>query len=288
MKMTAAKLRKVRKKIRHGCSYILLSVIGIIFIYPLLFMFFASFKSNAEIMGSMSLLPSHISFENYISGWRSAGQYTFGHYIKNTLLITVPVVALTILSSSIVGYGFARFRFKGHKLLFGAMLSTMMLPNAVVIVPRYILFNKFGWLNTYIPFYAPAMLACSSFFIFSMVQFIRGIPRSLDDAAFVDGCSTLGIFIRIILPLSKPCLTSMAVFQFIWSWNDYFNPLIFINSVSKYNVMQGLKLGMDATSGIIWGPIMAMSAISIIPCVIIFFCSQKYFAEGIATSGIKG
>lgn len=286
--MTAAKWRKVRKKIRYGSSYILLSIIGIIFIYPLLFMLSASFKSNAEIMGSMNLIPNHISFENYISGWKSAGQYTFGHYIKNTLLITIPVVALTILSSSIVGYGFARFRFKGHKLLFGAMLSTMMLPNAVVIVPRYILFNKFGWLNTYIPFYAPAMLACSSFFIFSMVQFIRGIPRSLDDAAFVDGCSTFGIFIRIILPLSKPCLTSMAVFQFIWSWNDYFNPLIFINSVSKYNVMQGLKLGMDATSGIIWGPIMAMSTISIIPCVIIFFCSQKNFAEGIATSGIKG
>ena len=193
-----------------------------------------------------------------------------------------------MISSSLVAYGFARFKFKGYGLLFGAMLSTMMLPNAVVIVPRYIMFRQMGWLNTYVPFYALSLFACYPFFIFSMVQFIRGIPKDIDESAFMDGCSTFGIFVYMILPLAKPCLFSMAIFQFIWTWNDYFNPLIFINSVNKYTVMQGLRMCMDSSSGISWGPIMALSLIAILPCVIIFFAAQKYFVEGVATTGLKG
>lgn len=286
--MIGIKQRRYRKKIIKFFSYAVLIAVGIIFTYPLAFMLSASFKNNAEIMANGNMIPEKISFENYITGWRGAGQYSFGNYMKNSFLIAIPVIFLTIISSSVVGYGFARFRFKGHKFLFGAMLSTMMLPNAVIIVPRYILFNKFGWLDTYLPFYMPAALAGSSFFIFSMVQFIRGIPRSLDEAAFVDGCSSFGIFWRIILPLSKPCMASMAVFQFIWTWNDYFNPLIFINTVKKYTVMQGLRLNMDSSMGISWGPVMAMAAVSTIPCIVVFFCAQKYFVEGISTSGLKG
>lgn len=286
--MIGIKQRRYRKKIIKFFSYAVLIAVGIIFTYPLAFMLSASFKNNAEIMANGNMIPEKISFENYITGWRGAGQYSFGNYMKNSFLIAIPVIFLTIISSSVIGYGFARFRFKGHKFLFGAMLSTMMLPNAVIIVPRYILFNKFGWLDTYLPFYMPAALAGSSFFIFSMVQFIRGIPRSLDEAAFVDGCSSFGIFWRIILPLSKPCMASMAVFQFIWTWNDYFNPLIFINTVKKYTVMQGLRLNMDSSMGISWGPVMAMAAVSTIPCIVVFFCAQKYFVEGISTSGLKG
>ena len=163
-----------------------------------------------------------------------------------------------------------------------------MLPNAVIIIPRYIMFRQLEWLNTYIPFYALALFACYPFFIFSMIQFIRGIPRDIDESAYMDGCSTWGIFVHMILPLSKPCLFSMGIFQFIWTWNDYFNPLIFINSVEKYTVMQGLRMSMDSSSGISWGPIMALSLITILPCVLIFFLAQKYFVECVATTGLKG
>lgn len=279
---------RLRKIVMRILSYAVLTMLGIVFVYPLLFMLSASFKTNQELMTSMSLIPKSISFDSYVSGWKGVGAYTFGHFMKNSAVLVIPVVAFTVMSSSLVAYGFARFRFKGHGFLFGTMLSTMMLPNAVVIVPRYIMFRQLGWLNTYVPFYALSLFACYPFFIFSMVQFIRGIPKDIDESAFMDGCSTFGIFIYMILPLAKPCLFSMAIFQFIWTWNDYFNPLIFINSVNRYTVMQGLRMCMDSSSGISWGPIMALSLIAILPCVIIFFAAQKYFVEGVATTGLKG
>ena len=263
-------------------------MLGYIFVYPLLFMLSASFKSNAELVTSSSLIPKSISLENYIQGWRGVGQYSFGLFLTNSIILVFPIVLFTIISSSVVAYGFARFKFKGHSLLFGAMLSTLMLPNAVLIIPKYIMFRQFGWLNSYKVFYVPVLFACTPFFIFSMIQFIRGIPRSLDESAFIDGCSTFRIFTDIILPLSKPAIFSMGIFQFIWTWNDYFNPMIYINSVKKYNVMQGLRMNMDSSSGISWGPIMALSLITTLPCVVVFFVAQRYFVEGIATTGLKG
>jgi len=280
---------KIRKKtVSKLLSYLFLTLLGLVFIYPLLFMVSASFKTNAELITSMSLIPREISFESYARGWRGVGQNTFGVFLLNSLKLVGPMVLFTILSSSLVGYGFARFRFKGHGFLFGAMLSTLMLPNAVVIIPKYILFRQFAWLDTYNVFYIPALFACYPFFIFSMVQFIRGLPKSIDESAFIDGCTTFRIFTHIILPLSKPAIFSMGIFQFIWTWNDYFNPLIFVNSVKKYTVMQGLRMSMDSSSGISWGPIMAMSFITILPCVLVFFSVQNYFVEGVATTGIKG
>lgn len=282
------KRRSWKKTFHTFLSYALLTFLALVFIYPLLFMLSASFKSNAELMTSTSLIPSSVSLDHYISGWKGVGQYTFGRYLWNSVVIVVPVVLLTVISSSIVGYGFARFQFRGHRFLFAAMISTLMLPNAVLIIPKYIMFRQFGWLNSYRVFYIPVLFACTPFFIFSMIQYVRGIPKSLDESAYMDGCSTWRIFISIILPLSKPALFSMGIFQFIWTWNDYFNPLIYINSVEKYNVMQGLRMSMDSSSGISWGPIMALSIITILPCVLVFFLAQKYFVEGISTTGMKG
>ena len=278
----------VKKSMRRVTSYAFLILLGLLFVYPLLFMVSASFKSNAELMTSSSLIPKSFSVENYIKGWIGVGEYSFGTFLLNSVVLVFPIVIFTIASSTIVGYGFARFKFKGHKLLFGAMLSTLMLPNAVLIIPKYILFRQFGWLNTYKVFYIPVIFACTPFFIFSIVQFIRGIPKSIDESAYMDGCSTFRIFTDIILPLSKPAIFSMAIFQFIWTWNDYFNPMIYINSVKKYNVMQGLRMSMDSSSGISWGPIMALSLITILPCIVVFFLAQRYFVEGIATTGLKG
>lgn len=279
---------KKKKEVRKALSYLVIILLGFVFVFPLLFMISASFKSNAELLTSMSLIPKQITFTNYTVGWKGVGQYSFGIFLLNSIKLVIPIVLLTVISSSVVAYGFARFRFKGRGVLFGAMLSTLMLPNAVLIIPKYIMFHQFGWLNTYNVFYIPVLFACTPFFIFSMVQFIRGIPKSLDESAYIDGCSTFQIYSRIIIPLSRPAIFSMSLFQFIWTWNDYFNPLIYISSVKKYNVMQGLRMNMDSSTGISWGPIMALSLITVLPCVIVFLLAQRYFVEGISTTGLKG
>ena len=163
-----------------------------------------------------------------------------------------------------------------------------MLPNTVLIIPRYSLFNKLGWLNTYLPFYAPAVLACYPFFIFMLIQFMRGIPKELDESAYIDGCSTFQIFTKILLPLMKPALFSAGLFQFLWTYNDFFNSLIYINSVDKYPISLALRTALDADANVQWGQIMAMAFVSVLPLMILFFVAQKYFVEGISTSGLKG
>lgn len=272
----------------RGVQYLLLTLVGILMVYPLIWLFLSSFKPNGEIFGSVSLFPKQIVLDSYVEGWKGSGQFTFGTYLRNSLLLVIPTVVFTLVSSITTAYGFARFRFPGHGLLFGLMISTLMLPNAVLIIPRYILYNKFRWLNSYMPFFMPALAGCYPFFIFMMVQFFRGIPRELDEAAKIDGCNSFGILVNILLPLAKPAVCSAAIFQFVWTWNDFFNSLIYISSVSKYPVSLGLRMSLDTADAAMWNEIFAMSIVSILPCVFLFFAAQKYFVEGIATAGIKG
>lgn len=269
-------------------TYIFLILFGIFMIYPLLWIFSASFKSNNEIFDSLNLIPSKFDGSSYIKGWMGSGQYTFGTFLVNTFELVVPTVFFTIVSSLLVAYGFARFKFPFKKILFLLMISTLMLPGSILIIPRYIIFHKLGWLNTYLPFIVPAVFACGPFFIFMMIQFFRGLPKELEDAAQIDGCNSFTTLVRILLPLCKPAIISMLIFQFIWTWNDFFNSLIFINSVSKYTLSLGLRMAIDATSSINWNQVMAMSVVAMVPCILIFFFCQKYFVEGIATTGLKG
>jgi oligogalacturonide transport system permease protein len=198
-------------------------------------------------------------------------------------------VIFTVFFSAAVAYGFARFQFPLKKVLFALMISTLMLPQAVIIIPRYLIFRNLGWLDSYWPFIVPAIFACYPFFIFMMVQFIRGLPRELDESAVMDGCNPFTTLVRILLPLCKPALFSAAIFQFIWTWNDFFNSLIFINSVKNYTVSLALRMTIDSTGGTVaWNQIMAMSVLAVLPPVLIFFIFQRYFVEGIATTGIKG
>ncbi len=268
--------------------YILLIGLGIIMIYPLLWVLSASFKSNAEIFASTRLLPSSIAFTAFIDGWKATGQYTFGVFLLNTIKMVVPTVLLTIISSTLVAYGFSRFEFPFKKPLFMIMISTLMLPSSILIIPRYLIFRNLGWLNTYLPFIVPAALACYPFFIYMMVQFLRGLPKELEESANLDGCNSFMTLILILLPLCKPAIISMGIFQFIWTWNDFFNSLIYINSVSKYTLPLALNMTIDATTNIQWNQIMAMALIAMLPCVAVFFACQKYFVEGIATAGLKG
>jgi oligogalacturonide transport system permease protein len=280
-------MKGLKKVAKLSIRYIFLILLGYLMIYPLLWMFFAAFKSNAEIFGTTNLLPKSFSLNAFILGWKSIGQYTFTTYFINTFELVVPVVLFTALSSVIIAYGFARFNFTGKRFLFMLMIATIMLPNSVLIIPRYLLFRDFHWLNTYLPFIVPSMFG-GAFFIFLMIQFMRGIPKDLDEAACIDGCGPGRILFLIIVPLCKPAIISVVVFQFLWTWTDFFNPLVYITSVSKYTLSLALKMAIDSQSQIAWNQAMAMSLLSIIPCIILFFAVQKYFIEGVATSGIKG
>lgn len=280
--------RKKNKTVRTALQYLVIAIIGIILLYPIIFMFFASFKSNEEIFGSVKLLPESFSLKYYIEGWKGTGAMTYAKFFLNTFILVIPTTLLTVASCSFVAYGFARFRFPGKKPLFAILIATLMLPNSVIIIPRYVLYNMFGWVDTYMPFYVPALLACYPFFIFMLIQFLRGIPRDLDESAYIDGCGTFRIFVQIHLPLMKSALFSAGLFQFLWTYNDYFNTLVFVNSVSKYPISLALRMSLDSESVVEWGKMMAMAFVAVLPVMILFFAAQKYFVEGIATSGMKG
>lgn len=282
-------MKKIKnKKLKTFIDYLIIVIIGVILLYPIFWMFFATFKTNEEIYGSIKLLPQEFSLKYYIAGWKGTGKITYTQFFLNTFIMVVPTTLLTVASSALVAYGFARFHFPMKKLLFGLLIATLMLPNAVIIIPRYTLYNKFGWVNSYLPFYIQGALACNAFFTYMLIQFFRGLPKELDESAYVDGCGTFRTFVQILLPLMKPALFSAGVFQFLWTYNDYFNSLIFINSVRKYPISLALRMSLDAESVVQWGQVMAMSFLAVLPVILLFFAAQKYFVEGIATSGLKG
>jgi len=269
-------------------SYGLLTALGFVMVYPLIWLFISSFKTNKDIFGSSNLFTGNYVWDSYSKGWVGTGQYGFQDFFMNTFMMVVPTVLFTIISSVIVAYGFARFRFPMQTLLFSLMMATLMLPDSSVLIPRYILFNKLGWLDTYLPFIAPAAFATSAFFIYMLIQFFRGLPRELDESAKIDGCNSFTILTRILLPLCKPAIFSVGIFQFMWTWNDFFNSIIYISSVKKFTVSLGLRMTLDTSSAVSWNQVLAMSVVSIIPCVLLFFMAQKYFVEGISTTGLKG
>jgi len=282
--MTVVKNRNFEKV----ASFTVLFVLGIFMIYPLLWLLGSSFKVNEDIFAGVGILPTKFTLSGFVNGWKGTGQYTYATFYLNTFWMTVPTVAGTVVSSFLVAYGFARFRFRLKKFLFVLMLATLMLPNELVVIPRYIMFSNFGWLNSFLPIIVPAAFATYPFFIFMILQFLRGIPRELDESAVIDGCGSFTILTRIIVPLSKPVIFSATIFQFVWRWNDFFNPLIFIDSVHKYPLSLALRMAIDITDMINWNNIMAMSILSILPPTILFFAAQNYFVEGIATTGLKG
>ena len=278
---------RTTKQISRLVMYILLMFLVLVMIYPLIWLFFSSFKENYEIFGSTKLLPSKWITDSYIKGWKSVGLFTFTDYFINTFKLVLPTVLGTLISSFLAAYGFARFKFKGKKLFFSLMLSALLLPDEVLIVPKYLMYKTFGWLNTYKPFIIPAFCATYSFFIFLLVQFIRGIPKELDESAEIDGASNFTTMVRIILPQCKPAMFSVIIFQFVWRWNDFFTPLLYINSVRKYPVSLALRLCIEAGDTIAWNQAIAMSILAMLPPVIIYIAAQKWFVEGVVTSGIK-
>ncbi len=267
-------------------SHIVLIVFSFCMLYPVIWWLGASLKSLEE-MSQPSIWPSTPLWSNYSDGWRFSSEYTFAHFYKNTLLMELWNVVGGVLTAAMVAYGFGRLRFKFRDILFGILLLTMMLPGQVTIVPQYILYNNFGLVNSYVPLILPQFLGGGAFFIFLLVQFIRGIPRDLDEAAKMDGASVYGIFLRIIFPLIKPALVTVAIFTFLWTWDDFFAQVLYLSSVDKFTVGLALRMFIDQFE-IKWGELLAMSLLSVMPSVIIFFLAQKHIVEGIATTGLKG
>ena len=266
----------------------LLLSVAVVMLYPLLWLVGASFKSNAQIFSEVGFWPQSFDFSAYAKGWKTSTEYTFATYFANSFLITVPRIAVTVVSCVLVAYGFARFEFTGKKLLFGIMIGTMMLPLIVLRLPQYLMFKELGWLDTYLPLILPSAFATDTFFVFMLVQFLRGIPRDMEEAAVIDGCNALQLLWHIIVPLLKPAIISVIVFQFIWTMNDFMGPLIYLASVENYPVSLALKMSIGATEEVEWANVIAISVVALVPSVLVFFLAQRHFIEGASSSGIKG
>jgi multiple sugar transport system permease protein len=277
---------KAGPQVRRVLKHVLLIAFGLIMLYPLLWMLASSFKPNDLIFRDTSLIPTEIDLTNYSEGW-NALLHPFHHYLLNSAIIVLGSVIGNLISCSMAAYAFARLKFRGRPIWFAIMLMSIMLPIHVIIVPQYILFSELEWINTYLPLIVPKLLATDAFFIFLMVQFFRGLPKELDEAARLDGCGHGRIFLQIMLPLSLPALATTAIFTFIWTWNDFFSQLIFLTRPDMYTVPIALRTFIDSTSNSSWGPLFAMSIVSLVPVFIVFLFGQKYLVKGIATTGIK-
>ncbi|MEU8150397.1 carbohydrate ABC transporter permease [Nonomuraea sp. NPDC050022] len=267
--------------------HVLIVVGALAMLYPLFWMISSSFKPNDEIFADPGLVPQTVVTDNYTDGWNALG-VPFTGFFANSFIVATAAVIGNVMSCSMAAYAFARlsFRFKG--VWFGVMLGSIMLPIHVLIVPQYTLFKALGWVDTFLPLIVPKFLAVDGFFVFLMVQFIRSLPRELDDAARIDGCGPIQVYWRIILPLSSPALITTAIFTFIWTWDDFFSQLVYLSDVSTYTVPLALRAFLDSSSGSTWGPMLAMAVLSLVPILGFFLIFQRRITEGISTTGLKG
>ena len=268
--------------------HLMLIAMASVMFYPLLWMLGASFRDDSQINDPGIWPGQYFTLEGYEQGFAGVAGTPFVRFILNSLLVSGLCVLANLIACSLTAYAFARIDFKFKKVWFAVMLATLMLPLHVILIPQFILFREFDWINTYLPFVVPKILATDAFFIFLLVQFFRAIPRELDEAARIDGCGHFGIFFRVILPLSKPALATTAIFTFIYSWNDFFTPLIYLTDTELYTVPLALRSFIDATSYSAFGALFAMSIVSLLPVLGIFIAFQRLLVEGIATSGLKG
>ncbi|MET7331768.1 carbohydrate ABC transporter permease [Nonomuraea sp. NPDC005650] len=272
---------------RRWALHLLVVVGALVMLYPLFWLISASFKPNDEIFAEPGLVPQTVVADNYATGWTALG-VPFSGFFANSFIIAMAAVAGNVISCSMAAYAFARLSFRFRKLWFAIMLVSIMLPIHVLIVPQYTLFKYLGWVDTFLPLVVPKFLAVDGFFIFLMVQFIRSLPRELDDAARIDGCGPVLVYWRIILPLSRPALITTAIFTFIWTWDDFFSQLVYLSDVSTYTVPLALRAFLDSSGGSTWGPMLAMAVLSLIPILGFFLIFQRRITEGISTTGLKG
>ena len=286
---------KASLRVQHAMSttirYIILIGVGVFMVYPLLWMISATFKDNSEIFAGIGLWIKNPTLEGYKNALNNfGGSINILQAMLNTYSYVLPKVICTVVSSCIAAYGFGRFDFPGRKILFSIMLATLFLPQVVLNVPQFLLYTKFGWVNS--PFYLAIWVHCAfateTYFVYQLVQFMRNVPRDLDEAAAIDGCSSFQTLYKVIVPMLMPALVSCALFQFMWSCNDFMGPLLYVQTPAKYPMSLFVKLSMDGDTGFAWNRILALSLISILPQLIVFFCAQDQFVEGISAGAVKG
>lgn len=268
-------------------KFSVLFVGAFVMLYPLLWMISSAFKPTEIIFREVSIIPTEVTLENFMEGWQGISGVSFTTFFSNSFIIVGLCIVGNVITCSMAAYAFARLNFSLKTLLFALMLGSIMLPYHVLLIPQYLIFNYLGWVDTFLPLFIPKFLATDAFFIFLMVQFVRGIPRELDNAARIDGCGPVQIFSRIIFPLMLPAIVTTAIFTFIWTWNDFFSQYIYLSNPNLWTVSLALRGFLDAMGESQWGAMFAMSLLSIVPIFIFFIAFQKLLIEGIATTGIK-
>ena len=278
------RIRTAQRQMHSTLLYVVLVAGGILLSLPLAWLLSSALKDSAFIFAyPPQWIPNPVAWGNFVKVWEIV---PFAVYLKNTMTITGFAVLGGTLSSSFVAYGFARLRFPGRDVLFLILLSTLMIPFHVTLIPVFVLYKWLKWLDTFLPFIVPAFLGGNAFHIFLCRQFYMQLPLDLDDAARIDGCSTLGIYRRIILPQSKPVLGVIAIFLFMGNWNAFLLPLIYLSSSEKYPLALGINV-LRSQYGTKWNLLMAASLMVALPCVILYFLAQRYFVQGIVFSGVE-
>lgn len=274
----------VKATIFHVCVLAVAAVI----LYPALWMLMSSLKPSNEIVGNISLIPESASFANFTKALSGIGGVSFWTFFGNSLFLAVMSVIGVVLSATITAYAFARIDFPGRKVWFSLMIATLLLPFHVVIIPQYIMFNQLGLVNTFVPLLIGKFLAAEAFFVFLMVQFMRNLPRELDEAARIDGAGHVRIFRSIMLPLMKPPVMTASIFAFIWSWNDFFGPLLYLKKPDLFSLPVALRIYVDQTTTSDYGAQMAMAVLALVPVLLFFVIFQRFIVEGVSTQGLKG
>ncbi|MFE5294800.1 carbohydrate ABC transporter permease [Isoptericola sp. NPDC056618] len=282
------KAAKRRKGVRSLGFHAFMVICTIVVLYPAAWMLMSSFKPSNEIIGNISLWSDNLSLSNFATALSGIGGVGFWTFFGNSMILAVASVVGVILSSTVAAYAFARIDFPGRGIFFAIMIGTLLLPFHVVIIPQYIMFNELGMVNTFIPLLAPKFLAGEAFFVFLMVQFMRNLPRELDEAARIDGAGHGRIFGSIMLPLMRPAIITSSIFAFIWSWNDFLGPLLYLKKPDLYPLPIALRLYVDQTSVSDYGAQMAMAVLALLPVMIFFILFQRYIVDGVATQGLKG
>ncbi len=280
-----------KRKFWDAIRYLILIAVGLVMVYPLLWMVGATFKDNVEIFSGIGLIPKNPTLDGYKNAMKSyGGDINIWKSMVNTYSYVIPKVVFTLISATITAYGFGRFNFKGKGILFAILMSTLFLPQVVLNVPQFILFTNLGWVDSefYLPLIVPTLFATDTYFVFMLIQFMRNIPKELEEAAQIDGCNVVNTLIYVIVPMLMPALVSCALFQFMWSTNDFMGPLLYVKTPANYPASIFVKLSMDADNGFEWNRVLATSLISIVPSLVVFFLAQDQFVEGIAAGGVKG
>ncbi|MFF1602281.1 carbohydrate ABC transporter permease [Streptomyces mirabilis] len=268
----------------HIGALLILAVV----LYPVIWVIGASFKPSRDIIGSLNLLPTSPVLGNFKGLADGIADISIATFFQNSLSYALGSVVGILISCSLTAYAFAKIRFAGRNLLFSLMIGTLLLPYHVLLIPQYVMFQKMELVNTYVPLLIGKYLATEAFFVFLMVQFMRNLPRELDEAARLDGCGHLRIYWSIVLPLCRPALITSAIFTFINAWNDFMGPLIYLNEPSKYTVSLGMMMFRDQEGVANYGGMIAMSLVALLPVLLFFLAFQRYLIDGMATSGLKG